>query len=72
MITVKLCVDRSRMVYSPAGSLNLFLILGCLTSNPLVLGLFHLAFFLWGTNTSVFAKLNKEPISLVRKHCEQG
>ena len=55
MTTVKLCVERSRKVYSPTGSSDLFLILGCLTSNLLVLGLFHLAFFLWGTNTSVFA-----------------
>ena len=59
MTTVKLCKDRSRMVYLPAGSSDLFLILSCLTSNLLVLGLFHLAFFLWGTNDSVFARLNK-------------
>ena len=72
MKTVKLSVDRSRMIYSPTGSSDLFLILGCLTSNLLVLGLFHLAFFLWGTNTTVFARLNKAPISIARKHCEQG
>ena len=33
------------MVYSPTGSSDLFLIFVCLTSNLLVLGLFHLAFF---------------------------
>ena len=67
MTTLKLRVDQSGMVYSPSGSLDLFLILGCLTCNLLVLGFFHLAFlfFLWGTNTSVFARLNtcKAPIS---------
>ena len=48
MTTVKLCLNRSRMVYSPTGSSDLFLILGCLTSNVLVLGFFHLAFFFCG------------------------
>ena len=33
---------------------------------------FSLGTFLGGTNTSVFARLNKAPISIVRKHCEQG
>ena len=33
MTTIKLHVDRSGMVYSPAGSSDLFLILGCLISN---------------------------------------
>ena len=46
MTTVKLCVERSRMVYSPTGSSDLFLILGCLTSNLLVLGLFTWHFLL--------------------------
>ena len=47
------------MVYSPTVSSDLFLIV-------LVLGLFDLAFFfLWGTNTSVFARLNKAPISIL-------
>ena len=65
MTTVKLRVDQSGMVYSPSGSLDLFLILSCLTSNLLVLGLFHLAYFcfLWGTNTSIFARLNTCPPS---------
>ena len=73
MTTVKLCVDQSRMVYSTTGSSDLFLIIGCLTSNLLVLGLFHLAFFfLWGTNISVLARLNEAPIPIARKHCERG
>ena len=65
MTTVKLRVDQSGIVYSPSGSLDLFLILSCLTSNLLVLGLFHLAFFcfLWGSNTSIFARLNTCPPS---------
>ena len=70
MTTIKLHVDRSGMVYSPAGSSDLFLILGCLISNLLVLGLFHLAilFYVWGPNTSIFARLNKAPISIAHKH----
>ena len=40
MTTVKLRVDRSGIVYLPTGSSDLFFILGCLTYNLLVLGLF--------------------------------
>ena len=56
----KLRVDWSGMVYSPTGSSDLFLILGCMTSNFLYLS--FSTFYssaLWRTDTTVFAKLNK-------------
>ena len=55
------------MVFSPTGSLDVFLILGCMTSNLLYLS--FSSFYsssLWRTDTIVFAKLNKLPLS--RKH----
>ena len=50
--TVKLRVDRSRMVHSPTGSSHLFMILGFSTMY---------SSSLWRTDTIVFAKLNKLP-----------
>ena len=52
------------MVYSPTESSDLFLILGCMTSDFLSLS-FSTLFFssLWTTNTIIFAKLNKSPLS---------
>ena len=47
MTTVKICVDQSGIVYSPSESSDLFLILGCLTSNLLVLDFFNLAFLFY-------------------------
>ena len=63
------------MVYSPTESSDLFLILGCMTSDFLSLS-FSTLFFssLWTTNTIIFAKLNKSPlsnkppVSTVKKH----
>ena len=62
IMTVKLYLDRSAMVYSPVGSSDLFLILGCMTSNFLYLNFstFH-ASFLWRADSTIFAKLNKFP-----------
>ena len=50
---LNLRVDRSRMVHSPTGSSDLFMILGFSTlySSPL-----------WRTDTIVFAKLHKLPL----------
>ena len=54
------------MVYSPTESSDLFLILGCMTSNVLVLKLFQFYYSsLWRTDTIVFAKLDKPPRSLL-------
>ena len=54
------------MVYSPTESSDLFLILGCMTSNVLVLKLFQFYYSsLWRTGTIVFAKLDKPPRSLL-------
>ena len=53
------------MVYSATGSSDLFLILGCLTSNLLVLGLFQLAFFLCGELISVSLLDKIRPLSLL-------
>ena len=51
------------MAYSPTGSSDLFLILGCMTSNFLYLSLSTLnSSSLWRTDTIVFAKLVKPPI----------
>ena len=62
--TVKLHVDWSRMVYSPTGSLDLLLILGCTTSNFSYLCFSTLYFSSFRrTETMVFAKQNKAPIS---------
>ena len=63
---VKLCVDWSRfilMVYSPAGSLDLFFfILGCMISNFLYLSFSTLhSNSLWITYTIIFAKLIMPP-----------
>ena len=58
----KFRVDWSGMVYSPTGSSDLLLILGCTTSNFLYLS--FSTFYssaLWRTDTTVFAKLNKLP-----------
>ena len=63
-MTVKLCVNWSRMVYSPAGCLDLFLILGCVISNFLYLSFSTLySSSLWRTDTIVFAKLNEPLLS---------
>ena len=54
------------MDYSPTGSSDLFLILGCMTSNFLYLSLSTLnSSSLWRTDTIVFAKLDKPPRSLL-------
>ena len=59
-MTVKLRVDWSRMVYSPTG----ILILGCMISDILCLSFSTLYFsYLWTTNTIIFAKLSKSPLS---------
>ena len=53
------------MVYLPTGSSDLFLILGCKTSNFLYLSLSTLnSSSLWRTDTIVFAKLVKPPVSI--------
>ena len=63
-MTVKLRVDWSMMVYSPTGSSDLFLFLACMTSDFLFLSFSTLYFSsLWTTNTTIFAKLNKSPLS---------
>ena len=53
------------MVYSPTGSSDLFLNLGCMTLNFLHLSLstFYSS-SLWRTDTIVFAKLNKPHVSI--------
>ena len=52
------------MVHSPTGSLDLLLILGCLTSNFSYLWFSTLYSSSFGmTETIVFAKQNKTPIS---------
>ena len=53
------------MVYSPIGSSDLFLNLGCMTLNFLHLSLstFYSS-SLWRTDTIVFAKLNKPHVSV--------
>ena len=52
------------MVYSPTGISDLFLIMGCMTSDFLYLSFSTLySKSLWGINTVVFAKLNKHPFS---------
>ena len=52
------------MVYSPTGSSDLFLFLACMTSDFLFLSFSTLYFSsLWTTNTTIFAKLNKSPLS---------
>ena len=52
------------MVYSRVGNSYLFLILGCMTSNFLYLNFsaFH-ASFLCRADSTIFAKLNKPPLS---------
>ena len=53
------------MVYSPTGSSDLFLILGCMTSNLSYLSFSTLySSSLWRNDTFVFSKLNKPPISI--------
>ena len=50
--------------WSPAGSSDLFSILGCMNSSNLVLVLFHFVFYcscLRRTDTIVFAQLNNPP-----------
>ena len=60
--TVILCVDWSRMVYLPPGSLNLFLIFGRMTLDFLCLSFSTLrSSSLWRTDTIFFAKWNKPP-----------
>ena len=55
-------MDWSRTVYSPAESSDLFLILGCMTSNFLYLSFSTLcSSSLWRTDTIVFVQLNKPP-----------
>ena len=58
-------MDWSGMVYSPTGSSDLFLNLGCMTLNFLHLSLstFYSS-SLWRTDTIVFAKLNKPHVSI--------
>ena len=53
------------MVYSPTGSSDLFLNLGCMTLNFLYLSLstFYSS-SLWETDTTVFPKLNKPHVSI--------
>ena len=53
-------VDWSRMVYSPAGSSDLYLILGCIISNFLYELLISTLYFgsSWRSDTIVFARLN--------------
>ena len=63
-MTVKLHLDRSAMVYSRVGSSDLFLILGCMTSNFLYLSFSTLhSSFLWRADTTIFIKLNNPPLS---------
>ena len=59
---MKLGVAWSRTVYLPAESSDLFLIIGCMTSNLLYLSFSTLySSSSWRTDTIVFAKLNKRP-----------
>ena len=52
------------MVYLPSGRLDLFLILGCMTSNFLYLNFSTLhSSSLWRTDTTIFSKLNKHSLS---------
>ena len=64
-MTLKLRVDWSRMVYSPAGSSNLFLIVGCMTSARgfalCILAVVVVFFYGKVIPSSFFAKLNKPP-----------
>ena len=63
-------MDCSRLVYSPSGSSNLFLNIGCMNSNfctyscklNLSVSTLHSS-SLWRTYTIVFAKLNNFPVS---------
>ena len=56
------------MVYSAAGGSVLFLILGYMTPNFLYLTFPTLhSSSLWRTDTIFFAKLNKSPLSLLRR-----
>ena len=56
-------MGRSGMVYLPAGSSDLILILGCMTSNLLVLELLHFVFWFFNgrSDTIVVSELNKPP-----------
>ena len=57
------------MVYPRIGSSDLFLIVGCMTSNFLYLSFFNLhSSFLWRADTTIFSKLNKSPPSLKTPH----
>ena len=50
------------MVYPRIGSSDLFLIVGCMTSNFLYLSFFNLhSSLLWRADTTIFSKLNKSP-----------
>ena len=54
--------DPGCMAYSSTGSSELFLILGCMTSNVLYLSFSTLHFgSFWKIDTIAFAKLNKPP-----------
>ena len=62
--TVKIRLDESRMVYSPAWGSDFFLILGCISSRFLYFSFSTLPSSLWRTDTIFFAKLNKpSPLS---------
>ena len=62
--TVKLPVDWSGMVYSPTGSLDLFLTLGCMISNFLYLSFSTLYItVLGGEQIPSFCKINP-PVSI--------
>ena len=64
MMTVKVCVDLSGMVYLPTGSSELILILGCMTQNFLYLSFSALySSSLWRTDTIIVSKLNKPSLS---------
>ena len=74
MTTVKLCVDRSIQdgLFSN-WKFGFIFDHGPLDLQPSCTWAFSLGFFfLWGTNSSIFARLNKAPISIAQKHCEQG
>ena len=67
---MKLGVAWSRTVYLPAESSDLFLIIGCMTSNFLYLSFSTLySSSAWRTDTIVFAKLNKRPPSPTSHKC---
>ena len=54
------------MVYSPTGSFDLLLTLGCMTSNFLYLSFFTLYYSaLWTTDTIVFTEIIKPPVSIM-------